>query len=148
MRPGQSTGLWLPHGRFVTRWKEQRPSANNAVTARSPEELREVLDEKFSKEALRNIGVFEFLGWADEGQDGNGSRGLKPEPVVAFASVLSRAEIRARLEEIAEMVDHYPDGGPFWIEVFVRSRTQVEDDEAKRRFKPKRRDSKREFRRD
>lgn len=148
MRPGQSTCIWLPNGRFVTRWKEQRPSANNAVTAASEDQLCQVLRKKFTPEVLKNIGVFSFSCWADQETLDPEDRGMLPEPVVAFASVLSKQEIRSRLTEIVDMVSQSPDNGPLWVEVFIRSRTPVQDEEIKRRFKPRRRDSKREYRRD
>jgi len=136
MKPGEATALWLPTGRFVTRWKDQRPTANNAVTDQNPEGLRETVTNKFGPGALKNIGLFMFIGWADE--DGDEKAGMRKPPVVAFANVLTKEEVKDRLQEVMTMVEDYPDPGPMWCEVFVRAGSPVEDEEeARRRHKPR-----------
>jgi len=137
MNPGEATALWLPTGRFVTRWKDQRPTANNAVVAPDPDGLREAVSNKFGPSTLKNIGLFMFIGWADESPD-PGEAGMRQPPVVAFASVLSKAEVESRLSEVKDMVRDHSDDGPFWVELFVRAGNPVSDEEdARRRHKPR-----------
>jgi len=143
MQPGEATALWLPTGRFVTRWKDQRPTANNAVTAADPDDLRDTVANKFSPTALKNIGLFMFIGWADK-DSGEEEAGMRQPPIVAFANVLSKDEVIARLGEVQDMIRNHPDPGPMWAEVFVRSGAPVADEEdARRRHRPRPRSSSR-----
>lgn len=145
MQPGDVTALFLPDGRFVTRWKEQRANSGNAIFDGDEPRVRNTLANKFPPPVLRNIGVFKFLGWADNGTSPDG-RERMPPPVVAFGSVLSKAEVRNRLGEVVAMVDQSQDDGPFWVELFVRSKTKSGTEDGDR-FK-QRGPGRRQFRRD
>lgn len=97
-------------------------------------EMHETLAKKFGQDVLKNIGIFSFLGWASADDRPPEEREMMPEPVVAFGSVLSRAELKARLREVMDMVEN-GDEGPYWVELFVRSRTPVDDEQVKARFR-------------
>ena len=142
MKPGAYVAIVLPDGRFVTRWKEQRAKEQNAITAPSADELRTTLQAKFNASMLKKFAVFQFVGWADDEELLPEKRGMQPEPVVAFGSVLSKDEVIERLREVIGLLESADDDGPFWTEFFVRSRTES----GGRRRRPA--DKKRKFRRD
>ena len=137
MRKGDVTPMFLPTGKFVTRWKEDQPSASSAIVASSEQECKETLAAKFDQRptVLKRVGLFQFLGWADEQELEPAVRGMRPEPLITFAKVLTAEQIRERLSEIVDMVDKSQDGDQGWyVEVFIRSRTATEDEDAGQRF--------------
>lgn len=144
MQQGEFIALWLPDGRAVTRWPEQKANATNAVTTTSKDGMAKALAPKFPADKLRSIGVFQFVGWADELAETSGEkprgREMLPIPVVAFASSLSRDEAERRLFEIADLVHGSTDDGQYMVEVFIRSRTPIQDEGLRRRVldQPKR----------
>lgn len=137
MRQGDHIALWLPDGRAVTRWPEQKANATNAVTTTSKDAMAKALAPKFPEDKLRSIGVFQFVGWADELASASGERprgrDLLPIPVAAFASTLTRDEVVRRLFEVADLVHGGADPGPFLAEIFIRSRNPVQDESVRRR---------------
>lgn len=137
MKHGDVTPMFLPAGKFVTRWKEDQASVNSAIVAGSEEECKETLAAKFDQRpsVLRRIGLFQFLGWADEQELPPAVRGIRPRPLVSFAKVLTVEQIRERLHEIVDMVEKSQDGDDWYVEVFVRSRKASEGNDSDQRFR-------------
>jgi len=99
--------------------------------------MAKALAPKFPADKLQRIGIFQFVGWADDAASGAGEkprgREVLPIPVAAFASTLTRDEVVRRLFEVADLVHSGPESGPFLAELFIRSRTPIQDESIKRR---------------
>jgi len=139
VRKDDVTPLFLPSGKFVTRWKEDQPSASSAIVSSTEEECKTTLASKFDQRPglLSRIGLFKFLGWADEQELAPAVRGMRVSPLVSFATVLNVGQIKERLHEVVDMVDKSTDGDDWYVEVFVRSRKVVKEDESNQRYRRK-----------
>lgn len=131
MREGQFVALWMSDGRLVTRWKDARANILHAVIADSREEMVETLSKKLGKATAATIGIFQFVGCAPMTPD---TVTKNAQPIAAFAQVLSNAELHQKFAEVLTLADRAKEAGPFWAEIFVRPKTRISDEDARKQL--------------